>query len=78
MNKILILGKGQLGTFYSRYFSKLDYYEVYQEDVDITDTALLEKKIDEIEPDIIINCAAKTNLEWCENNKEEALTQQKT
>ncbi len=42
-------------------------------DVDITDKKLLKKTISEIKPDIIINAAAYTNVDGCEDNKKEAM-----
>ena len=38
-------------------------------DCDITNWVKLSRIIKEIKPDIVINCAAKTNLEHCEENK---------
>ena len=33
-----------------------------------SDKSILEKKIKVINPDLIINCAANTNLDYCESN----------
>ncbi len=38
---------------------------------DITKTAI-KREIKKLSPDVIIHCAAKTNVDWCEQNKLEA------
>jgi dTDP-4-dehydrorhamnose reductase len=71
-DKILIFGNGQIGNFYLDYFKKQDDYKVIMSKKDITKFAIVEKEINEIEPSIVINTAAKTNLEWIKDNKLEA------
>lgn len=78
LKKILILGAGgNLGKDF------LDYLRIYQqkeyniiglthEQLDITLRWKLFKKICDIKPDIIINCSALTNIDYCEDNPEEA------
>ncbi|MCI2227668.1 SDR family oxidoreductase [Polaribacter sp. MSW13] len=39
--------------------------------IDITDKLLLKKQLTEIKPNVIINTAAMTNVDACENNKQE-------
>jgi dTDP-4-dehydrorhamnose reductase len=41
-------------------------------EADITDKSSVAKVIEDYQPDVVINTAAKTNLEWCSNNKQEA------
>ena len=70
-NKILIFGRGQLGTFYK------DFYEakgaVTSSPVgDIRDDGFVASAVRSVSPDLIINCAAKTNIDWCEMNKTDA------
>ena len=36
---------------------------------DITNAPLVRTITKEVNPDIVVNCAAKTNLEYCEDNK---------
>lgn len=42
-------------------------------DTDITDVRGLSKALDTLRPDIVINCAAKTKVDWCEYSILEAV-----
>lgn len=42
------------------------------EDVDITNLQQVERFVDKLHPDIIVNCAVKRDRQWCEDNPEEA------
>ena len=73
--KVLILGiNGQLGTAVSDYMSK--YYSVVNSEsedslnVDITDRSALKEVVSRTSPDYLINCAAATNVDMCEQDKE--------
>lgn len=68
-DKILIFGNGQLGNFYLRHFTQVGTEIKIAVGVDITDLAQVEKAIDEYKPTVVINTAAKTNLEWDAQNK---------
>lgn len=74
MKTILIFGKGQLGQAYRQYFeSKADTWQVrVAEGVDIRDVAAVRQAVERARPDFIINTAAKTDIDWCEQNPEEA------
>ncbi|MFA5093273.1 MAG: UDP-4-amino-4,6-dideoxy-N-acetyl-beta-L-altrosamine transaminase [Candidatus Omnitrophota bacterium] len=39
--------------------------------VDITDKQLVKESVSDFSPDIILHCASLTNIDYCENNKEE-------
>lgn len=68
--KILILGRGQLAHAYLEHFAGSDSWRaVMAERVDIRDVSLLSSLILKESPDVVINTAAKTNLDWCEQNK---------
>ena len=68
--KILIFGRGQLGTAYQEYFSQREGYEVaLAQGVDIRNIDQVKAAVAEFSPDIVFNCAAKTNLDWCEQNR---------
>ena len=44
--------------------------------VDVADSAAVARAIDEVSPDVVINCAGKTgrpNIDWCEDHKFETL-----
>jgi dTDP-4-dehydrorhamnose reductase len=66
--KILIFGRGQIGQMYHAYFSQRDYNS-YLSTADITKTKQLAASVRRSKPDIVINAAAKTSLEWVEKNK---------
>ena len=83
--KILITGaEGQLGISLQRKFR--DKFDIYPTDkitsesgnslssknLDITERGDVETIINEINPDIIINCAAYTDVDGSERNKEQA------
>lgn len=68
--KILLFGaKGNLGTVFLE--KSIDYPEHSfigwdKDDIDVTDKGLLEKKISEIKPEVIINCVAFNDVDRCE------------
>src|SRR3989338_5642838 len=69
--KILIFGKGQLGTFYRDYFIASGA-EVASPVGDIRNAAFVDGAVKAFGPDLALNAAAKTNIDWCELNKTEA------
>lgn len=68
-DRILVFGNGQLGNFYLRYFTAKDVEIKIASGVDITDINQVEMAINEYKPTVVINTAAKTNLEWDAQNK---------
>ena len=70
--KILVTGgKGQLASSFSSLFS--DDYEIHsfnKQDLDITNIDNVEKVINKVEPDVILNCAAMTDVDLCEINED--------
>lgn len=69
--KILIFGNGQIGNLYLNYFkSKKILTQITS--ADITKVNEIKASISKFKPTVIINTAAKTNLEWCAANKLEA------
>ena len=68
MKKILIFGNGQLGNMYREFFN---YYgdKVEISKADITNEEQVSKEIENFKPEVVINTAAKTNTDWCEENK---------
>ena len=83
MKKILVLGaKGQLGKEVVRLFSLEDKskYECLapaESDADITNLEKLLKIAKDFMPDVIVNCAAYTDVDGCEEEKEKAKTEKK-
>lgn len=69
-SKILISGQGQLGTFYKNYFGKKGI-AVVSPKLDIRNTQAVKAAITEHQPDLVLNAVAKTNIDWCEQNKTE-------
>ena len=69
--KILLLGStGIVGSEISKNISNIYNVRSYgHKDLDITDFDLIENIVQEFNPDIIINCAAYTQVEKAENNK---------
>jgi len=67
-DKILVFGKGQIGTMYFEYFSKKGH-DIFLSSADITKFPAVESEISKFSPSVVINTAGKTNLEWCEKNK---------
>ena len=71
--RIFITGiKGQLGTTLDKYLSS--YFNVLNnqgdlKNIDISDKSELKYIFKELSPDYIINCAALTNVDFCELNK---------
>ena len=83
--KILITGcKGQLGTELqdiikkgygeigeiSKGLKKAEIIAVDVDELDITDLEEVENKITFFNPDVVINCAAATNVDGCESNRD--------
>mgnify|MGYP001994834460 CR=1 FL=1 len=71
MNSVVIFGRGQLGTFYKDYFEQKGV-SVTSPIIDIRDAVAVRRAIAEGQPDVVINAAAKTNIDWCEQNKLES------
>jgi len=71
--KVLILGaRGMLAQDLAYIFKKEKPILWDKEELDITNQTLVEKKIKEAQPEIVINAAAYTDVEGAEKNKETA------
>lgn len=71
--RILITGAGQLGTFYKDYFENQGVtVAIFGSELDVRNEQAVREKIEIVNPDLVINTAAKTNIDWCEQNKTEA------
>lgn len=68
--RILIFGRGQLGTFYREHF-ETGGATVSAPVGDIRDEHFVANAVRAFRPDLIVNCAAKTNIDWCEMNRKE-------
>ena len=67
---VLIFGRGQLGTYYKDYFEQRGD-TVVNPRVDIREASAVTQAITEVKPDVVINAAAKTDIDWCEQNQME-------
>jgi dTDP-4-dehydrorhamnose reductase len=69
--KVLIIGnKGMLGSDLQITFKEYEVVGWDKEDLDITDKEQVEKKITELNPDIVINAAAYNAVDAAEENEE--------
>jgi len=69
--KILIIGaKGMLGHELTKAFAKYNPILWDMSDIDIADKEQVDKKITELAPELIINAAAYTAVDKCEENEE--------
>jgi dTDP-4-dehydrorhamnose reductase len=66
--KILLIGRGQIGSALARDLTGFDIH-VWQRDIDDLSREVLET----VAPDVVINAAGKTDLGWCEANAREAI-----
>ena len=70
--KILLLGsEGQLGKEISKTFEESNLIQCTRENLDLESSDIKEKIIS-ISPNIVINCAAYTNVDGAENDKKKA------
>ena len=84
MKRIMITGaSGQLGLALYRLLKEQDNYELLRTDafesedktikaLDITDEEAINVYVDNMKPDVIINCAALTAVDLCESEQEKA------
>lgn len=66
---VLVLGKGQFAGFFKDHLSKNNYKVVIAENCDIRNYGVVKDRIQSHNADIVINTAAKTDLDWCEKNQ---------
>lgn len=69
--RILIFGNGQIAHFYESFYQDKDT-ELHITRADVTKLDEVRSAIEKFKPTVVINTAAKTNLEWCGNNRLEA------
>jgi nucleoside-diphosphate-sugar epimerase len=68
VKKILLIGKGQIGSALARDVTEFDVH-IWPHDLD----DLTREALEVIAPDAVINAAGKTDLAWCEANAREAI-----
>lgn len=74
MNYLITGAGGQLGAEWSNYLQQnsIDYVAFDSAEMDIADKKTVHKRISDIKPDVIINCAAYTNVDQAEEEAERA------
>lgn len=75
--RILITGgNGQLGSEWVYYLNKqgVEFIALPSSDLDITDHADVRRVLNNLKPDLIINCAAYTKVDQAEDDKEKAFS----
>jgi len=75
MKKVLVFGSsGMLGSYFCNMLEKKNYEAVRNDKseggIDITDEGLVKETIREIGPDFVVNCAAYTNVEKAEDERD--------
>lgn len=71
LQRMLHTGYAEIGTIPVSY-ADAEILAVDREELDITDFATLRSALETFQPDIIINCAAMTNVDGCETNQDMA------
>ncbi|MBD3360074.1 MAG: dTDP-4-dehydrorhamnose reductase [Candidatus Buchananbacteria bacterium] len=72
--KILIIGsRGMLGQDMAKFLADFNLILWDQPEIDITDQNQINSKIKNLKPDIVINCAAYTDVDGCETNQDLAM-----
>lgn len=69
--KFFIIGRGQLGSALAKFLQDRGH-EIFQPELDARDADALKFEVSKSVADIVVNTAAKTNIDWCEENKLEA------
>ena len=67
ISKILVFGNGFVASLLRE---SQTGYDLKVSSVDVRDESALRVAFQEHAPDAVINTAAKTNIDWCENNKQ--------
>jgi len=70
--KILIFGNGQVGAFYLNHYQGTGNEAKIAVGVDVTNFEAVDQAIADFTPDVVINTAAATNLEWVGKNRLQA------
>lgn len=70
--RILIFGNGQIAHFYEHFYEAKENIILELAQADVTVIEEVRQAVEAFQPTVVINTAAKTNLEWCGNNRLEA------
>ena len=69
LQSIIATGKAEIGCVSER-IKNVEVIAVDVDKLDITNLAQVEEVLNEEKPDVVINCAAATNVDGCESNKD--------
>jgi len=69
LQRMLRTGYAEIGAIPAEY-ADAEIMAVDRDELDITDFAALQNALEAFAPDIIINCAAMTNVDGCETNQD--------
>lgn len=69
LQKIIKTGEAEIGKV-SEVIKNSEVFPLDIDELDITNLGNVKKVLNEIKPDIVINCAAATNVDGCEINKD--------
>lgn len=79
MTRVVVIGgTGQLGTDVVRTFQEAAAYQVFplgHTDIECTDPASVHAVLDDLRPDVVLNCAGYVRVDECEDRPEEAFRQ---
>lgn len=69
LSDIIKSGKAEIGEV-SEAMKKSEVIALDVDELDITDLGQVKDKINNLKPDVVINCAAATNVDGCESNED--------
>jgi dTDP-4-dehydrorhamnose reductase len=69
LQDIIKTGKAEIGEI-SEEIKNSEVFALDVEELDITNLGQVKKVLYDIKPDVVINCAAATNVDGCESNKD--------
>ena len=72
LQDIIRSGKAEIGEV-SDVIKKSEIIALDVDELDITNLEQVKNKINDLKPDVVINCAAATNVDGCESNEDFAL-----
>ena len=69
LQKIVATGKAEIGAV-SEEIKNAEVFAMDVDTLDITNLEQVKKVLNEVKPDVVINCAAATNVDGCEANQD--------
>ena len=69
LQKIISTGKAEIGAV-SKEIKNAEVFAMDVDTLDITNLEQVKKVLNEVKPDVVINCAAATNVDGCEANQD--------